>query len=325
MDISCVFPPMPKTPHYIALAEQLGYKRAWAFDTPALQLDVWMTLARAAERTTRIELGPAVIIPHLRHVMTTAAAIATLYDLAPGRVNAVLGTGFTGRLSMGQRPLPWTFVTQYTRQLQALLAGEIVEIDGAATKMLHGAGQAPARPIKIPILLAAAGPKGLTVAREIADGIFTPEPTGGFDWSILALFGTVLDPGESPDAPRVIAAAGPGAVLPYHAAFEHAVYHRLDSTTLPHADRWLEVVQALPEQERHLRIHEGHLTSLNEIDARVVTGEVIMAHTFTGEADDVRSRLTKFAETGVTEVAFHPEGPDIERELTAFAKVAGRV
>ena len=91
MDISCVFPPTPKTPQYIALAEQLGYKRAWAFDTPALQLDVWMTLARAAERTTRIELGPAAIIPSLRHVMTTAAAIVTLYDLAPGRVNVVLG------------------------------------------------------------------------------------------------------------------------------------------------------------------------------------------------------------------------------------------
>ena len=324
MDISCVFPPTPKTPQYIVLAEQLGYKRAWAFDTPALQLDVWMTLARAAERTTRIELGPAAIIPSLRHVMTTAAAITTLYDLAPGRVNVVLGSGFTGRLAMGQRPLSWGLVTQYARQLRALLAGEIVEIDGSATKMLHGAGQAPARPIKVPILLAASGPKGLAAAREVADGVITPEPTSGFDWSILALFGTVLDPGESPDASRVINAAGPGAVLLYHAAFERAS-SQIDSATLPHADRWWEAVQAIPEQERHLRMHEGHLTYLNELDARVVTGELIMSHTFTGEADDLRMRLARLTEIGVTEVAFHPGGPDIERELTAFAKVAGIV
>src|SRR5439155_26206682 len=91
-------------PNRIALAEKLGYRRAWVFDTPALQLDVWMTLARAADRTSRIELGSGVLIPSLRHLMVTAAAIATLVDLAPGRVNVRIGSGFTGRLAMGQRP-----------------------------------------------------------------------------------------------------------------------------------------------------------------------------------------------------------------------------
>jgi hypothetical protein len=66
VDISCAFPPVPDTPDHIALAERLGYRRAWVYDTPALQLDVWMTLARAAERTRRIELGPGVLIPSLR-------------------------------------------------------------------------------------------------------------------------------------------------------------------------------------------------------------------------------------------------------------------
>ena len=115
MDLSCAFGPVPETPEHIALAERLGYRRAWVFDTPALQLDVWMTLGRAALRTTRIELGPGVLIPSLRHVMVTAAAIATLVDLAPGRVNVGIGSGFTGRLAMGQRPNPWAFVAQYAR------------------------------------------------------------------------------------------------------------------------------------------------------------------------------------------------------------------
>ena len=88
------------------LAEQLGYRNAWCYDTPALQLDVWMTLALAAQRTSRIGLGPAVLIPTLRHVMTNAAAIATLAQLAPGRTAIGIGTGFTGRLALGQRPLP---------------------------------------------------------------------------------------------------------------------------------------------------------------------------------------------------------------------------
>src|SRR2546427_12138303 len=153
-------PPVPEPPDHIALAEKLGYRRAWVFDPPALQLDVWMTLARAADRTSRIELGSGVLIPSLRHVMVTAAAIATLVDLAPGRVNVGIGSGFTGRLAMGQRPNSGVLWAQYIRQLKALLAGEVVEIEGAATQMLHGPGQAPPRPIRVPIVVGTGGPKG---------------------------------------------------------------------------------------------------------------------------------------------------------------------
>ena len=57
-------------------------RRAWFYDSPALYTDVWVQLCRAAERTERIALGPGVTVPSLRHPMTTAAAIATLVDLA---------------------------------------------------------------------------------------------------------------------------------------------------------------------------------------------------------------------------------------------------
>jgi 5,10-methylenetetrahydromethanopterin reductase len=40
VDISCAFAPVLDTPDHIALAERLGYRRAWVYDTPALQLDV---------------------------------------------------------------------------------------------------------------------------------------------------------------------------------------------------------------------------------------------------------------------------------------------
>ena len=49
MDIACALAPVPETPDHIRLAERLGYRRAWVYDTPALQLDVWVTLARAAD------------------------------------------------------------------------------------------------------------------------------------------------------------------------------------------------------------------------------------------------------------------------------------
>jgi 5,10-methylenetetrahydromethanopterin reductase len=323
MDIACAFAPVPRTPEHIALAERLGYRRAWVFDTPALQLDVWMTLARAAERTTRIELGTGVLIPSLRHVVATAAAVATLVDLAPGRVNVGIGSGFTGRLAMGQRPNPWSAVARYARQLRALLAGEMVEVDGALARLLHGPGQAPPRPIRVPLLFATLGPKGEAVARELGDGVLTVAPTAGFRWSVLLAHGTVLEPGEPFDAPRVLAAAGAGAAVVLHRAWEFTTIPGFDLATLPGGPAWRAAIEAIPARERHLHTHEGHLTYLNALDRPVVSGDLVRRFTFTGEAAALRERLRDLAARGVTEVAYQPKGPDIARELTAFAAMAG--
>jgi 5,10-methylenetetrahydromethanopterin reductase len=324
VDVSCAFPPVPATPEHIALAERLGYRRAWVYDTPALQLDVWMTLARAAERTRRIELGPGVLIPSLRHVLVTASAIATLVDLAPGRVNVGIGSGFTGRLAMGQRPNPWTLVAQYIRQLKALLAGEVVEIDGAATAMIHGPGQAPARPIRVPIIVGTGGPRGEAVGRELGDGVFTVVPVAGFAWASLLTFGTVLDPGEPVDAERVLLAAGAGAGVVFHRAFDlPGAPGRPGMAELPGGAAWRAAIEALPARERHLHTHRGHLTYANDIDRKVVTGEIIRKFTFTGEAPALRQRMRELGGRGVTEIAYQPAGPDIPRELTAFARMAG--
>lgn len=320
-EISCTFSPTPETPDRIALAEQLGYRNAWCYDTPALQTDAWMTLAHAADRTTRIGLGPAVLIPTLRHVMTNAAAIATLVELAPGRTYIGLGTGFTGRLAMGQRPLPLARVRDYTLTLKALLRGEQVDVDGAQVQMLHGPGHAPARPIEVPMLLATGGPKSHLLAHELFDGIFTVVPTPGFEWSAMITLGTVFEEGETYDSPRVIEAAGPGAAVVLHAGYEHALLPGLDQA--PGVAEWREAIASAPAEERHLRTHVGHLTLLNDTDRKVMDGTLIRQLTFTGPEDELRQRLDGLAQAGVTEVVYQPSGPDVERELRAFARMAG--
>src|SRR5436190_23078210 len=101
MEVSCAFPPGPDVVEHVVIAESLGYERAWLYDSPALYPDVWVALAQAAERTSTIGLGPAVLVPSLRHPMTNAAAIATLAALAPGRLAVAVGAGFTGRYVLG--------------------------------------------------------------------------------------------------------------------------------------------------------------------------------------------------------------------------------
>src|SRR2546430_11814812 len=130
MEVSCAFPTALDSPDDIAVAEQLGYSRAWVYDTPQQSPDVWMTLALAAERTQRIGLGPGVLVPSLRHPMVNAAATATLAALAPGRVAISFGTGFTGRRAMGYRAIAWSFMAAYIRAYRGLLRGETIEWEG---------------------------------------------------------------------------------------------------------------------------------------------------------------------------------------------------
>src|SRR5436305_12834758 len=107
MDISCAFPPGLATPDHIVVAESLGFRRAWCYDSPALYPDVWVTLCRAAERTERIGLGPAVLVPTLRHVMVNAAAVPPLAALAPGRTAVAVRSARTRRMAVGPRPRRW--------------------------------------------------------------------------------------------------------------------------------------------------------------------------------------------------------------------------
>jgi 5,10-methylenetetrahydromethanopterin reductase len=328
MDISCAFATSSDTPKDVQLAESLGYRRAWLYDSPALYPDVWMILGRCAERTARIGLGPGVLVPSLRHPITNAAAIAELTDQAPGRVAVAIGSGFTGRFALGKRPMPWRQVAEYVRCLRALLAGETAEWDGAKIRMLHLPGFGANRPINVPILIGADGPKGLAVAAELGDGVFSaavpqPDAVKVADWRALLCFGTVLGQDEELTSARVADAAGPAAVMMYHAVYERGGAAAVDS--LPGGRGWREAVEAYPEAERHLAIHEGHLVKANPRDEPHVADLIPLASAtaLIGTAEQVSARIGQLAAVGVTEVVYQPAGSDIERELRAFASAAG--
>ena len=104
MRVSSAFPTTTSSPEDIRVAEEIGFARAWLYDTPQQSPDVWMSLALAAERTSRIGLGPGVLVPTLRHPMTNAAATATLAGLAPGRVGgrSAPGSPAGGRWATGR-------------------------------------------------------------------------------------------------------------------------------------------------------------------------------------------------------------------------------
>ncbi|MCE2391102.1 MAG: LLM class flavin-dependent oxidoreductase [Proteobacteria bacterium] len=322
--LSCGTPPRRDLPELAARAESLGYTRYWTYDSPALYGDVWIALARVAERTERIGIGTAVAVPSLRHVMATASAIATLEELAPGRLACAFGTGFTARKAMGRKSSRWASLELYLRQLRGLLRGEVVEVEGAACQMIHAPGYAPPRPIEVPLLVAPMGPKGMAAARAVGDGVML---VGGgsreFDWCALMCSGTVLDPGEDHTSPRVREAAGPWFKTAYHAAWDSSP-ESVDG--MPGGAEWRRRIEAeRPEGERHLAVHEGHVEWIPPRERFLLdaAGPELLSSGWTGDADSVQARLARAAEKGVTEIVYMASGPDIPRELAAFADAAG--
>jgi 5,10-methylenetetrahydromethanopterin reductase len=325
MDVSCAFPTTLGSPQHAAVAEELGYKRAWFYDNPPFSPDVWMVLALAAEATSRIGLGPAVLNPGLRHPIVNAAGTAGLAALAPGRVAVAFGTGWAPRV-LGQRAVRWSCVEEYVKAFRGLLEGNAVLWEGAKMRMLHPDGHAPPRPIDVPVVIAAIGPKGDAVARRIGDGLFVvglvPPFAKDHQWVAMLCHGTVLHPDEDVRSDRVRAAAGPGTMtLSYHVAYPS----REALSELPGGDAWLAVIERHPEDERHLAVHQQHFVGLNEADhAAWQAGAASMVEhvTITGRPSQVRARLDQLAEQGITEVVYQPAGPDVPGELERFLLAA---
>ena len=125
---------------------------------------------------------------------------------------------------MGYRAIPWSFMTAYIDAYCGLLRGDVVEWEGARMQMLHPDGSAPGPPDRRPDPDRRARPKGRAVAEQ-HDGVFATttleglEP-GAFDWVAYLYWGTVLDPARTCRRERVLAAAGPGGALAYHATYE---------------------------------------------------------------------------------------------------------
>ena len=322
MDISCATPVTLDSPAHVAIAEELGYERAWFYDTPQQSPDVWMMLALAAGRTERIGLGPGVLVPSLRHPMVNAAGTAALAALAPGRVAVAFGTGFTGRRAMGvPGPIKWSYMEAYIKAFRGLLRGETVEWEGARMRMLHPEGHAASRPVDVPVLIGALGPKGQGVAKQLGDGLFTvgvvPDFAKEFSWVPYLCYGTVLADEEDLKSERVRATAGPGTLLMYHSGYEYGA----DVINFPGGQEWRTVIEQTPEEDRHLAIHDQHCVGLNAADQAAWDAgahAMVESLSFSGTATQLRARLAQLAEQGVTEIVFQPTGPDVRQRARAI-------
>jgi 5,10-methylenetetrahydromethanopterin reductase len=167
---------VPKEPYwkltaYAIQAENSGFDNLWITDHYGNR-NVYVTLAAAAIYTNKITFGTGVTNPWMVNPVITAQAIATLNELAPGRVVLGMGAGDKTTLEavgieMGK---PLAAVREAIDMFRKLTSGEKVAFQGEVFKAA-GAKFNFKTANKIPVYVGAQGPKMLEMAGKIGDGV----------------------------------------------------------------------------------------------------------------------------------------------------------
>ena len=131
--------------------------------------------ATALARTERLNVGLGILPAVARNPAITAMELATLAELAPGRLHAGIGHGVQSWMAqMGAlSSSPLTAIEEVITVVKRLLRGDKVSFTGRHVRLDEVKLDAPPR-IVPPVLAGVRGPKSLAVA----DGLVLAEGTG---------------------------------------------------------------------------------------------------------------------------------------------------
>src|ERR671939_234665 len=117
--------PLPEVADFIRECEAAGFDGVGVHDHPHAGRDVYLTLALAATRTSRIFLYSATSNPLMRHPMVMAAIANSLNELAPGRVMVSLAPGYLAVRRAGLRRATLDSVRDAVLNIRTLLSGGV--------------------------------------------------------------------------------------------------------------------------------------------------------------------------------------------------------
>ncbi len=331
---------------YVVRAEELGYSHAWLADSQMIWSDCYATLALAAVRTSRINIGTGVAVTGTRPAPVTASSIATINALAPGRTFLGIGSGNTAMRIMGQPPQRIAAFERYLRTLKPLLRGEqsLYRQNGVDVPIQHIMQEHGFVNFKapIPMYVSGFGARSLGLAGQLGDGaivgVNTPQMLeftkrhvetgaqrvgralvrGTFQMTALSAI-SILDAGERADSPRIRNECGAMAMATVHYAYDQ--WRNFGQEPPPNLrDMWPDYCANLadvPADKLHLRIHAGHNCWVVPEEARFVTAALIESTCMVGTQDQLLERLQKLYDAGLDQVmilpAFAPRYEVLER------------
>jgi F420-dependent oxidoreductase-like protein len=315
-------------------AERLGYDSVWAAE--AYGSDAATVLAWLAAGTKKVKLGSAIFQIPGRSAAMTAMTAATIDELSGGRM--LLGLGTSGpQVAEGWHGQRFGHQLQRTRDYVAVvrmaLARERVQYHGETLELPlpDGPGKALKLTIapvqqRIPVYLAAIGPKNTALAGEIADGwiptFFSPENVS----ELRALLQEGADrAGRSLDgfdiAPTVNAyvsddrEAARNLMRPVLALYIGGMGSRAQNF-------YNQLVQRYGFEEAAEKIQDLYLEGRKDDAAAAIPDELVDMVSLCGPRDVVRDRLSAFRDAGVGTLMITPMAFTLAERIEQLRAVA---
>ena len=317
-------------------AESLGYDSVWTAE--AYGSDAATILGWLAQATETIRLGSAIFQMPGRSAAMTAMTAATLDQLSAGRM--LLGIGSSGpQVAEGWHGQRFAKQLQRTREYIAVvrmaLARERVEFDGETLTLPlpDGPGKALKLTIapvqdRIPIFLAAIGPRNTTLAAEIADGwiptLFSPEHVGEFRPLLEEGFdkaggGKGFDDFEIAPTVNVFVSddreSARDAMRPYVALYVGGMGSREQNF-------YNALVRRYGFEDAAKEVQDLYLEGKKEEAAAALPGELLDTVSLCGPADVVKERLGIYRDAGVGTLMVSPMAWTFEDRISQLRQVA---
>ena len=328
-----------------AFAESQGFSHAWLADTQMIWADVYQCLALCAVNTKTIKLGTNVTNPSSRIAPVTACNFATLNQLAPGRAIMGIGTGNTSRRTIGMPAAKLAELRTHVEQCRGLLRGDTVTYqEGDRRRQIRfvnpDAGMINLRD-RVPVYLAASGPKTLELAGEIGDGVILfgvvgdslLEYTLGHVRRGAARAGKRLEdlyvdvttayhltkPGET--LAHLQNAVGPLVssecnIFALSVKDPHELPADIRDDLMAFKDAYRSSNQSV--ETRHLDLYSGYCADFKPEHVNLVTEKIIKETTLTGSGEEIQTRIRKMSAAGVNQVT-------IAGDQSAIAEFASEV
>lgn len=317
-------------------AEDEGWDGLGIVDSQNLAADPYVEMVLAAAATSHLQLGTAVTNPLTRHPAVTATAIATVQAESGGRAVLGIGRGDSALAHLGLAPAPVAVFARYLERLQGYLRREEVPFDVAAdgggdvdSADALGMAGAPttsrlhwirAQQPKVPVDVAATGPKVIALAAQLADRITfaVGADTGRLTWAISVARAAATEAGLDPGAQDI------GCYVPVLVHPDRATARILISGGVASYARFSVMHgqvsgPADPAQRRTLKaVHDAydmnsHFTHGSPQSA-ALSDEVIDAFGIAGPPSYCVERLVELAELGLTRIFMLGGGFGLDRD-----------
>jgi probable F420-dependent oxidoreductase len=300
-------------------AEESGFEYGWIFDSHVLWKEPYPLLTLMASQTRKMRLGPCVTNPAVRDLTVTASLFATLNLISGGRMELGIGRGDSSRRVLGKKPASPAELERAVAIFRELTAGRKVQYEGQPARLTWATGSPP-------VWIAGYGPKVLSLAGRIADGVILQFADPDLiEWCMGFVRQGAKDAGRDPRSVQVMAAA--------------PVWVSDDLALARQRVRWFPALvsnhvvdlisrykpEDLPASlTSYVQTRAGydyhHHAEVGSDNASFVSDEVVDRFCLVGPVEAHRQKLKKLAEVGVTQFNIYLMCGEEEQTLEVYKR-----